>query len=442
MRICFVALALGLAGGSAYANGRAPLTNGIYFQKGDGHSLYVRTTFGLLISHDDGCTMSWVCENDIGYGGNFDPKYRIANDGTIFATTFTGLRVSHDGGCSFATNASLAADTWVDALDLGPTGEVWIGTATSGAPNDIYSSTDNGMTFQSRGMVSQQIWWKSVRVAPSNAQRVYIGGYQVAGMLADGGQMPPTAHLLHSDDDGAHWTESPLAGVAVGPTPIVLAAAVDGSNPDIVYMISVGANTGANGDMLYRSSDAGMTWTQVLAAAGTIADVVVAGQNVYATTTVQSGLSVVGGPAYVSSDGGITFGPLPNAPQLACLGMREDGVLIGCAANWTPDFMAVAKSSDGATWQKVWRFVELAGPLACPAGTAEHDVCGVQQWPSLQMQFATTGPSCGAHVIDGVPDGAPTPPKKKSGCCDTGGSPAGVALAAMVGLLVLRRRRR
>ena len=91
-------IALVLASGIAHANGRPPLTNGVFFKSGDPHSQYVRTTFGLLISHDDGTTFNWVCEQNIGYGGVFDPKYAIATDGTIFATTFTGLRVSRDGG--------------------------------------------------------------------------------------------------------------------------------------------------------------------------------------------------------------------------------------------------------------------------------------------------------------------------------------------------------
>src|SRR3954470_8647653 len=87
-----VAAVLAAVPATALANGRAPLTNGVFLRPGDDHSLYVRTTFGLLISHDDGCTFHWVCEKAIGYGGEFDPKYAIATDGTIFATTFTGLR--------------------------------------------------------------------------------------------------------------------------------------------------------------------------------------------------------------------------------------------------------------------------------------------------------------------------------------------------------------
>nr|MBA3463453.1 hypothetical protein [Deltaproteobacteria bacterium] len=147
-------LALVLAPAIAVANGRAPLTNGIYLRPGDDRSLYVRTTFGLIISHDDGCTFRWVCEKAIGYGGEFDPKYAIATDGTIFATTFTGLRVSRDNGCTWstATEAQPAGDPgriaemWIDALDISSTGDVWVATAESAKPNDVYRSTDNGVT--------------------------------------------------------------------------------------------------------------------------------------------------------------------------------------------------------------------------------------------------------------------------------------------------------
>src|SRR5262245_48583867 len=122
----------------AGANGRPPLTNGVAFQANDSHALYVRTTFGLLISHDGGCSFRWTCEQNVGYGGMFDPTYAIANDGTIFATTLAGLRISRDGGCSFTTATAPLAATYVDTISLGPTGEVWVATGESGKTNDVY----------------------------------------------------------------------------------------------------------------------------------------------------------------------------------------------------------------------------------------------------------------------------------------------------------------
>jgi hypothetical protein len=440
-------LAVVLAAAAAYGNGRPPQTSAIYFKPGDMHSLYVRTTFGLFVTHDDGCTMSWVCETNMGIGGTDDPILAIGSDGTIFDGTHThGIEISHDSGCSFVRNTSLPDSTWVDALDMGPTGEVWVATANGGAANDVFASTDNGATFTTRGLPSPTIFWKSVKIAPSNAQRVYVAGYQVAGTLPDGGQMQPTAHLEHTDNSGGAWIESPLGGVMqYGPMPTILVQAIDPTNADIAYISSLGA-AAPSGDRLYRTTDAGQTLTEVLATTGTIANVVIKGQNVYVVTQVQSGQYLIGGPAYVSTDGGMSFNALTGSPELSCLSLRSDGVLYGCGANWDPDFMAVATSSDGMAWTKLWRFVQMYGPLDCPSGTMEHDVCNEQQWPGMLTQFAPTGPTCGSdsgQVFGENPVDVTPPPKKKTGCCDAGaGAPGSAALAGLVAIALRRRSRR
>ena len=432
------------APGSVLANGRAPLTNGVHFAPGDNHSLYVASTFGLLISHDDGCTFDWVCEQAVGYNGTFDPKYALAADGSIYATTFTGLHISRDGGCSFeVATAGLPVDDpgnfsqrWVDALDIGPTGEVWAGLADSGHPNDFFSSTDGGHTFASKGLLSSTIWWKSVKVSPADARRVYVTGYQVSGTLPDGGSMQPQAHLLRSDDDGATWNPSALGDVHFGTTPIVLVSAIDPTDKDKLFVTSLGAGSAPGpGDRLYVSTDGGATLTEALSTADTIRDVVIVdGTHVLAATENDG--------TYASTDGGHTFAKETGTPQLECLGRRADGKLFGCGQNWAPDFKAVAQSADGATWDKVFRFVELAGPLACPAGTAEHDVCA-PTWPTIQQQFGATGSTCGL-APDGPAADAPVPPPKASagGCCDAGsGSAASLLFGLGVGALLLRRRR-
>jgi hypothetical protein len=422
---------------AARANGRPPLTTGVFFQPNDDQSLYVRSTFGLLISHDAGCTFRWVCEQSLGYGGTFDPKYAIAADGTLFATTYNGLRVSRDGGCSFTTaTEELApgapgriAEMWVDALDIGPTGEVWVGTADSTKPNDVLRSTDGGVTFVSRGMVSPVLWWKSLAVARSDAMHVYVAGYQVANA-------PPTAQLFSTINGGQSWTQASLAGVQFAATPLVTIAALDATNPKYLYIVSVGAN--GSGDRLYRSTDGGATFAQVLATAQPITGVVIRDAM---TVLVASGDGTVR-----SADGGVTFGPATTAPRLGCLGKRPDGSLIGCAANWDPDFMAVARSDDASQWQKLFRFVEFAGPLTCPPGTTGHDMCDQQLWPGLRAQFGVTGPTCGTATDLPGADGAEVPPiKAGGGCCDAGDrSPIGLGLLAWltVWMLGLRGDRR
>lgn len=429
----------------ARANGRPPATNGIHFRPGDPHTLYIASTFGLLVSHDDGCTVHWICEADLGYGGRWDPAYAIAGDGTIFATTYTGLRVSRDGGCSFATaTAELPtgapgriANRWIDALDLGPDGTLWVGTSDTGVPNDVFVSTDGGATFSSGGVQSPTMFWKSLKVAPSDARRVYVTGYDIAGVALDGGTLPPTPHMLRTDDAGAHWTEVSLAGVALGATPIVVVLAVDPRNREIVYLVSRDANP-PTGDRMYRSDDGGTTFSEVLATAVPVHDIVIDAGTVLVATQDETGL---GGAAYESTSAGLVFTPMPNAPRLACLGKAPDGTLYGCAANWDPDTMAIGHSIDGgATFRKVWRFAELAGPLACPDGTAERDVCDRQQWQGVQAQLAATGPVCGLSASDAAPPGDVPPPSH--GCCETGDAQSALVGICAIVLWLGRRRRR
>jgi uncharacterized protein (TIGR03382 family) len=437
-----VFVVLALAGGVASANGRPPATVGITTRPGNSTDLYVGTTFGLLISHDDGCSFQWVCEQSIGYGGTFDPKYAVAHDGTIYATTFDGLRVSRDGGCSFTTagikQIPNLEGVWVDALELGPDDDVWIGTAESAGANDVYHSTDAAHTFRAMGLRSSTIWWKSVRVAPSNPQRVYVSGYQVASTRADlamlpEDQRPPgkAAFLLRSDDRGTTWQQMPLTDMAVATTPVVLLEAVDPLDGDIVFARSLGANP-PSGDRLYRSTDGGATWDEVLVSPDAIRKVLFTHDHRVLVATITSGV-------FASTDGGQTFAPLADQPQTACLAERSDNTLFACGTNWEPDFMALGRSNDATGWQKTFRFVELAGPLQCPHRTAQYEQCELLGWPVLREQFTAVAPACAAQ-----PDAPGPPPGDGGGCCDaSAGGPAsalaGIALYLVAGL---RRRRR
>lgn len=445
-----VALAVCAAGAApAWGNGRPPATSGVYLRPGTPGAIYLRTTFGLLVSQDDGCSFRWVCEKAIGYGGEFDPKYVITPGGTLFATTFEGLRVSRDGGCTWATATAeqaagapgRIADLWIDAIDLAPTGDLWVATAESAGLNDVYHSTDDGVTFQPRGLSSATVWWKSLEVAPSRPQRVYVTGYQVA---------PEAAAFLHrTDDTGATWTAVPLpASVVFGATPLVKLAAVDPTNPDHVLLISVGAHPPA-GDRLYRSLDAGATFAEALVTTEPIKDVVFRGTGAIVVAASGGGTYQAQGTGAFTALGQAT----PNAPdarppQLGCLVERADGQLLGCGANWQPDYMALGRATEPVAFQKVFRFVELAGPLACPAGTTTHTECE-PQWPALQQQFGATGPAATCEGVVPPPIDAPPEPRTPGtagGCCDAGaGAPADVAaLVGLVGcgLAGLGRRRR
>jgi hypothetical protein len=441
MRGSLVASVL-LAAGIASANGRAPATNGVVFRPNHNESMYVRSTFGLLVSHDDGCSFRWVCESAIGYGGEFDPKYAIATDGTIFATTFTGLRISRDGGCSWETATASAdaadpgriANLWIDGIDIASNGHVWVATAESAKPNNVYRSTDNGTTFTPMGLGSPTIWWKDVDVAETDPQRVYVTGYQVAP--------DAMAFLRRSDNAGTDWTDKPLTNLAYGSTPLVHVVALDPAAPDHFFLTSTGA-TLPDGDRLYETTNGGDSFTEVLSTTQPIRDVVIRpdGAVVVATSVGGTFQRAAGAAAFEP-----LTSPLPNGPdakplRFGCLGQRPDGTLIGCGANWQPDYMAIARAENPLEFEKVFRFVELAGTLACPAGTTSAVECD-PMWPALQEQFGATGPTATCGLVPDPP--TPIPPKPDTtGCCDTGGAAApGAILLACGTFLVLFRRRR
>lgn len=439
-RLLAAAAAVAGLAGVAWANGRPPATTSVHVRPGNEQDVYVATTFGFLISHDDGCSFRWVCESAVGYSGTYDPKFRIAHDGTIYATTTDmGLRVSRDGGCEFTTaglHGHPELETWVDALDLGPQDDVWIGTAKSGGSNDVYHSIDAGRSFTSVGLKSATIWWKSIRVAPSLATRIYVTGYQVASSKVDildsiPNRPPgPAAFVMRSDDTGAHWSQLPLDGVATATVPLVLVEAVDPQDPDVVLARSVGA--AFPGDRLYRSEDGGETWTEVLATADPIRDVIFTHDHRVLAATIASGVNA-------STDGGRTFAPLPNQPQTACLTERDDGELFACGANWEPDFKAVARSADATQWDKVFRFVELAAPLSCPHHTVQYETCELKNWPVLREQFGATPPACAGIVTE--PDAAGPPPGGGGGCCDASDQAPLTGLFGVMLILIVRRRR-
>lgn len=424
MRAAAISLAVLLAvPATAAANGRFPRSTSVHARPGDVDDIYLGLTFGLVISHDDGQHWDWLCEESIGYGGDYDPKYEIDPDGTIYAGTFDGLRVSRDGGCTFQTatddqpdGPDKIAGLWVDALALDADGTVWVGTAESGLSNAVYKSTDQARTFTKMGLESMTLWWKSVRVAPSNTQRVYVSGYQVA----------PTTEiaLRRSDDAGVGWADLPLTDIAVGKSPLVLFEAVDPADPDVVFARSVQVNQPA-GDRLYRSSDGGQSWTAVLDTSDAIRGVVIRADGEVLVGVAKDPDFADAGAVFRSSDGGLTFAEMPG-PQLGCLAERADGTVLGCGANWDPDYAALLRSTDGLDYSKVFRFHEMAGPLACPSGTIQHDTCELQRWPAIREQFGVTGPVDAGAGPDAAGDGA----DGGGGCCDGGGGGAGAILLA------------
>lgn len=456
-KVLWICLALGMAGvpGEASANGRFPATTNLKFQPGNDSLILLPTTFGLLLSEDDGTSFRWICEDTVGYGGTFDPDYAINTAGDIYATTFEGLQVSTDGSCTYApteffgdltggTNPVKLTGQWVGEVEVASDGKVWAATSTGGQSNDVYVSTD-GTTFNSANHWHPTAWWKTLRVSKSAPDVVYVSGFQIAD------DPTPSAALLYKTiDGGANWTDLGVADFAFGSQPNLFIEGVSPNDPDIVFARVLGAR-GPQGDDLYRSTDGGANWTKVLEMHGTISafairsdDRVLTGTATACTEDIEMTVDASipnKGCVRTSADGSAGSWVTPSTePKLGCIAERpSDQSLFACAGNWDPDNFALGRSADNAdSWSKVVRFVEITGPLECAAGT-QQNTCEQLNWPSLCVMLGICDGGADAGVGD-FDAGLIVDPPPKDGCfgCQTSGRGGWGALLAVLALFGFR----
>lgn len=436
-------LAMPLTVDDAAANGRPPGTSTITFKRGDDQQIAVGMTFGLLMSSDGGATWHWVCEDAVGYGGMYDPDYAFAADGALYATTFDGVVATRDGGCTFV-GTSLGTK-FSSALALGPTGNLHVAMADD-RDGKVYTSLDGGMTFPRQPMPGMlKDWWASIEVAPSDPDRIYLSGYRLVP-----GQ--PKVHLLFkSSDGGASFEALPPTSIddfAVMPNSSIEIVGVSPTNPDVVFARVELADNSIS-DAIYRSDDGGTSWTLLVEKRDSIAFLVRKnGDLVLATEQVDpaNGLG-----AFVSTNNGASWTPLPGPPHISCLAENAAGEVWACTQNYgmpgvpSDEFGIMKTSGDLATWSGVLQYQAITAPLACASGTTQKDTCDDKLWCGLCMQLGCDPKrSCPTGMeVDGPPgDGPlPMPPPPKDSCCGASHGGSSLALAAIVGMLLGRRRR-
>lgn len=417
---------------SAHANGRAPNTQSITFRDGNANHIVAGMTFGELVSMDGGDTWFWMCEAAIGYGGVFDPDYAYSSSGAIYATTPSGLRVNRTGCVYEATALGTVAPARVET-----NGTATVHVAASDPSNaSIVTSADDGQTFPTIAMPGLAgDWWQAIRVAPSDPQRVYLSGYRI-----DSGTRIPL--LFTSDDGGASFTAMTTSNLLVSQSSVVEIVGVAPSTPTTVYALVTFENDTMT-DGVYVSTNAGGTWTRMTG-----------GTNPLVFLARSSGELVVGSPALaqVSDDGGMTWQALVAPPPIGCLAERSNGEVWACSPNFVPGAPRIVKTSDLVTWIGVLRYAEIDGPVACAAGTVQHDTCG-PQWCVLRRQFGATADPTGCEpapdgLLDGVVDAAvpldasTTMTPRKDGCCNAGGPSSGVLALLVFASLGRRGSRR
>ncbi|MBX5482482.1 MAG: hypothetical protein IRZ16_11700 [Myxococcaceae bacterium] len=405
---------------AAHAHGALPNAHTITARIGAPGELWIETNFGLVVSHDDGATWDWICEEAPGFTGHVDVL--VTQDGRVLAAGFDGLIVSDDGGCSWSKDPLFAdlSPTEIEASPADPA-RLFVTTARYQNTNGLFRSDDGGYTWTFTHLRNAGLLFSSIRIAPSNASRVYVSAWWAVGT--------PEVVLFRSDDGGDSFTEIRLTSAL--PAGAFTVWAVDPSDPDVVYA-SLVESSGEGNTRLLRSGDAGATFQTVFTGPAPLNGLSVSedGSTVFLGT--DTGF-------YRSIDGGRTFSQLP-APTANASPLLDEGTLYACASQLKDGF-ALARSADrGDTLTTVLRLSDIRGPLDCPAGSSTADVCP-KFWPVVKDSFPKGPVADGGTPADGG-EPPPPPPPQGCGCSDVAGAPLWLMSLLVLGVAGRRDSRR
>ncbi len=252
----------------------------------------------------------------------------------------TPTLVAATAGGGVWTAAESASPTWSTATDSQPDIAMGAVTVDPNNPNTIYAgtgednacgdcfygdgilkSTDGGTTWtlENPAGLFTGVDISSLAVQPGNANEVWAG---------------TSSGLFESVDGGTTWAVDPTLGVTLGnPASYnVDSIAIDPSSPSTIWV-------GVNGYGLYKSTDNGVTWTQMsiaLPAGNNYGNVVVALAPSSSSTAYvfvgACGFSCGSGQTtgvgmFKTTDGGSTWTQLAAAPQYWCDNYAYSGVV-------------------------------------------------------------------------------------------------------------------
>lgn len=408
-----------IAEGRAYANGRFPQAQAIVSVPGsNGATLFLRATFGVLVSRDGGKTWQWVCERALGYEGTWDPPIAATRDGRLWVGLEGGL-VSTVEGCEMKASADLAGETIKD-LTVDARGEtVWAITGAPGKKSFVWRSA--GDRFEKLAGLDDTNFM-TIEVAPSNASRVYVSG-QPYGTVR--------GRLYRSDDGGKTLRGEANDREAEGPFFI---AGVDPKDPNRVLV----RHLHTTGSDVLLTKDGGKTFASVLSMKSAMFGFAKSEDG--KTYWAGSGLADHG--IWRSTDRGEKWEQLARHGVL-CLHATATGLFV-CENPFVLGAPAIGLSTDeGKTVRSIASFGDVQGPVACANACAAL-------WPETRAQVvARVDGGARARKDGGADAGVLLPEPKRSSCsCDVIGghdrsdrSRTTAGFSALVALISARRVR-
>ena len=438
----FIVCALSITA-HAHANGRFPEAQQIATVPGDTNHVFLRTTFGVLVSHDAGKSWRWICERALGYEGQWDPSIAVTKDGRLWVGLETGINSTKDG-CSLEPSPELDGETVKDLTVDGKGETVFAITGRPGKRSHIWRRTPASGRFEKlAGLDDVNVM--TIEVAPSNASRVYVSGQPYSTIRGQIYRSDDGGVTLKTDVGDGGLSSSGL--VADGPFFI---GAIDREDPSRILV----RHLHANGSDLLLTKDGGKTFKNVLS----IKSAMYGFAKSTETGTYWAGSGLAEDGIFRSTDRGETFTSIAKHGVL-CLhsappSADAPGALFVCENVFSYGAYTLAVSHDqGASIAPIAKFTDVLGPIECEIPDARGGLCG-GAWPEIKALLTAppdAGPDGDALVDAGrrkrKRDGGAKPEEptrgSKCGCETVGVRPVTYAdLPLLIGALALVWRRR
>jgi len=324
----------------------------------------------------------------------------------------SGLLVTPHGRAAGAD--SIPGDTWVPLgpapIDIG--GMTWGGRATSiaidptndnivyigGAQGGVWKTTNGGATWTPLTDKQPSLATGSIAIDPANPNTVYVGTGEASGSC----DSYFGAGILKSTDGGANWT---LLGAAEFESTSVSRIVVDRTDSNRLWAANVSGAVGFVSSSCYgtpatvsygvwRSLDAGATWTRVLGPSqtGGSAETTDIFQMPGAPATLWAG--VVGSGLWKSTDFGATWTKITISGMSSSLVGRVD---FGWnLASTQTIYMAVERSNTGGVYGN-WRTTNAGANWTTT--NVPSSPCSNYCWYCLTVDMAADG----TVILGGVP---------------------------------------
>jgi hypothetical protein len=385
-----VALALALAPRAARADGAFPDSSQVLLPAGQPNRIILGTNFGVISTDDGGATWEWACETPLLTMGQ---AYQLGVPGAgppgrLLASSLWGVVHSDDGACTW-TDASgdigqtTVTDFFADVAD--PTRVLAIGVdpnQASGLPQLAFASADGGTSFGAPTFTApSDSGLLGIEVAASDPLTIYLAMYAT----------PEQPRLVRTRDGGTTWDTFDLQP-ALG-TAFVRILAVDPNDPLRIFL----RVSGPSSDGVAVSTDGGATVAATLTVSGGLSAFVRRANG----TILAGGLAPDGSAfGYRSIDGGMTFAAWPNQPHLRALAER-DSLLYAAADNFADGFALARSADEGATWQPLLRYNQVARVAPCVAAACANTCRAEAQvglWPASMCEGAGPAPDAAADA--------------------------------------------